>query len=152
MQHLKPNVLFCCCCWWKLHSIPTSKGWDDSAGKVLDWKARCSNDAGLIPIPGIARDFFPKINFQCRFSLGVCTTPTCAIANMNMYVHIKNPKHWHPCLDTRKYCTHWQKWVALLLRCSTQVRRPKFPARDNKKICFYRKKTRTRRWDCCSPF
>ena len=47
-------------------------------------------------------------------------------------MHVKNPKHRQPyhCLDTRKHCTCWQEWVALLLQLLplTPVRRPKFPA------------------------
>ena len=37
------------------------------------------------------------------------------------------------CLDTWKYWPHQQEWVAPLfwLLCLTQVRQPKFPARDN---------------------
>ena len=51
-------------------------------------------------------------------SLTVSVQPPCAITCINSCVHVKNPKHWQPyhCLDTRKYCTHWQEWVALLLR------------------------------------
>ena len=41
------------------------------------------------------------------------------------------------CLDTRKYCTHLEEWVALilLLLCLTQVRQPQFPARDKEVLC-----------------
>ena len=48
-----------------------------------------------------------------------------------MHLHLrasKNPKHQQPyhCLDKWKCCTHWQKWVVLLL-CLTWARWPRFP-------------------------
>ena len=56
-------------------------------------------------IPSAARDFSPRVNFLC------------AITCFNICVHVKNPKHRQPyhCLDTGKYYTPWQEWVALLL-------------------------------------
>ena len=46
--------------------------------------------------------------------------PPCAIACIKICMHIKNPKHWQPCLyhclDPQKYCTHWYAYVALLLQ------------------------------------
>ena len=43
-------------------------------------------------------------SFQC---LTLSVQPPCAIAGINICVHVKNPKHWQPylCLNTRKYCT-----------------------------------------------
>ena len=43
-----------------------------------------------IRFPGAARDFSPKVNFQCRCSYGVRTSP-CAIACINICVHVKYP-------------------------------------------------------------
>ena len=39
-------------------------------------------------------------------------------ACINLCAHSKNLKCWqtYHCLDTQKYCTHWQEWVVLLLR------------------------------------
>ena len=91
-----------------------------------------------VRIPGTTRDFSPRASFQCRLSYGVRTVSVrcpCAVPYINICVHIKNPKHWPPYhgLDKRKYCTRWQKRVALLLQllCITRVRRPKFPPMDN---------------------
>ena len=66
----------------------------------------------------------------------MCVQPPCVQLHALTSVCILNPKHWQPrhCLDTRKkYCTHWQEWVALLLQLLylTQVKRPKFHMRGN---------------------
>ena len=80
-----------------------------------------------------ARDFFSQSQLPGH-SLTVFTQPPCAIACINICAHIKNPIHWQPYhyLDTWKYCTHQQEWVALVLQLLrlTQVRWPKFPASD----------------------
>ena len=39
---------------------------------------------------GAARDFSPRVNFQCRLSYGV-RTPLCAIACTNICAHVKDP-------------------------------------------------------------
>ena len=46
---------------------------------------------------------------------------------------ISNTGSYIPLFGHAKICTHWQKWVALLLRllCLTWVRRPELPARDS---------------------
>ena len=43
-----------------------------------------------VRFPGAARDFLPRVNFQCRISFGV-RTPTCAIACINICAHVKDP-------------------------------------------------------------
>ena len=59
-----------------------------------------------VRVPGAAKVFVPEstFRFQC---LTLSVQPPCAIAGINICVHVKNPKHWQPyhCLDTRKYCT-----------------------------------------------
>ena len=40
--------------------------------------------------PSAARDFSPRFNFQRRLSYSVCT-PLCAIACINIWVHVKDP-------------------------------------------------------------
>ena len=30
-----------------------------------------------VRVPGVARDFSPRVSFQCRLSHGVCTAPAC---------------------------------------------------------------------------
>ena len=58
-------------------------------------------------VPGAARDFSPRVNFQCRLCYGV-RTALCAIACINICAHVKNTKLWQPdhCLDSREYCTY----------------------------------------------
>ena len=65
-------------------------------------------------LPGVARDFSAKVNFQCRRFM-VFVQPPCAIEYINVCAHIKNPKLWqsYHCLDTQKYSTHQvnsQRW------------------------------------------
>ena len=43
-----------------------------------------------IRFPGAARDFSPRLNFQCRFSYGV-RTPPCKIACIYICAHVKDP-------------------------------------------------------------
>ena len=53
-------------------------------------------------VHGMARDFSPRVNFQCRLSsLTASIQPLCPIAYTNICAHIKNPKQWQPhhCLD-----------------------------------------------------
>ena len=68
-------------------------------------------------VPGAARDFLPRVNFQC-WLLQCLYSPPCAIACISICALFKNPKQWQPyqCLDTQNYYTHWQKRVALLLQ------------------------------------
>ena len=43
--------------------------------------------------PGPARDFSPRVSFQCRLSYGVRTPPQCAIADINICALDKNLEH-----------------------------------------------------------
>ena len=58
-----------------------------------------------VRVPGAAKVvvFLPEstFSFEC---LTLSVQPPCAIAGINICVHVKNPKHWQPylCLDTRK--------------------------------------------------
>ena len=46
-----------------------------------------------VQVHGVARDFCPRVNFQCRLSsLTVSVQPLRAIAYINICVHIKNPQ------------------------------------------------------------
>ena len=60
-----------------------------------------------VRFPGAARDFSPRVNFQCRLSYGARTPPS-AIASINISAHVKDPKHWQPylCFNTRNNRTH----------------------------------------------
>ena len=44
----------------------------------------------LVRFPGAARDFCPRVNFQCRVSYGV-RTPPCVIACILICAHVKDP-------------------------------------------------------------
>ena len=55
-----------------------------SVGRASD---RDAADVGLIP--RAARDFLPRVNFQCRLIFNV-RTPPCAIACINISAHVKN--------------------------------------------------------------
>ena len=116
-----------------LPAAATTEGRDNSVG------SRPTEKPGLSPRCGSRQ-------LSVQNLLQALCNPTCAIAFINIRAHVKNLKHWQPChcLDTRKYYTHWQEWVVLLLQllCLTQVRWPEFPTRDKevlkkkkKKIC-----------------
>ena len=66
--------------------------------------------------PGVKRDFSPRVNFQYRLSYGVHTSP-CAIACVNICVHIKDPVVHVRVLwitETVKHPACTVGWVALL--------------------------------------
>ena len=43
-----------------------------------------------VRFPGAARDFSPRVNFQCRLCYSVCTPPS-AIACIYICAHVKDP-------------------------------------------------------------
>ena len=43
-----------------------------------------------VRFPGAAKDFSPRVNFQCRLSYRV-RTPPCAIAGISICAHVKDP-------------------------------------------------------------
>ena len=43
-----------------------------------------------VRFPGAARDFSPRVNFQCRLCYGVCTPP-CATTCINICARVKDP-------------------------------------------------------------
>ena len=98
-----------------------------------------------VRVRGGARDFFfffffsplPESTFSAD-SLTVSVQPPCEIACIDMCPRVKTPKDWQPYrgLDTRKYCTHLEEWVALLLRllCLTRAKPHEFLARDNEAL------------------
>ena len=43
-----------------------------------------------VQYPSAAKDFSPRVNFQCRLSYSV-HTPQCAIECMNICAHVKYP-------------------------------------------------------------
>ena len=103
----------------------------DKAGAILIW--------GGFESPVRQGMFLPQSASSADF-LTLSVPPPCAIACIYTCAVVKNPKHWQPYryLDTGKYHTHRQEWVAITV--PYQVRRPEFPARD--KEVLKRKKTR----------
>ena len=64
--------------------------------------------------PGVARDFFPRVNFQWSLSYSV-RTPLCAITCINICAHVKDPVvhasvRW--IMETLKHPAYTIGWVA----------------------------------------
>ena len=84
-----------------------------------------------VQLPGAARDFSPRVNFQRRLSYGVCTPP-CAIACINICVHFKDPgvrvRVWWV-METLKHPACSIGWVSRLCcsRLSTGKSNSNFP-------------------------
>ena len=79
---------------------------------------RTGTPLAQIRFPGAARDFPPKINFQCRLSYGV-RTPPCAIACIYLCAQIKDPVihvrvRW--IMETLKHPAWTVDWVGRLCR------------------------------------
>ena len=69
-----------------------------------------------VRVPGVARDFSPKANFQCRLSVSAHTLP-CAITCINICAHVKDPAvhvrvQW--LMETLKHPACTVGWVAQL--------------------------------------
>ena len=65
--------------------------WSSVFGNVAQLlKRRTGTLLTQVRFPSAARDFSPKVNFQCRLSYGV-RTPPCAIACINTCAHVKDP-------------------------------------------------------------
>ena len=61
-------------------------GWDVAQSvTALDW-----HTANAGSIPQCSKGFSPRVNFQCRLSYSVRTTP-CAIACIYLCAHVKDP-------------------------------------------------------------
>ena len=92
---------------------------------------RTSTPLRQVRFPGAARDFSPRVNFQCRLSYGV-RTPPCATACINICAHVKNPVvhvrvRW--IMETLKHQACTVGWVAQLCRSwlSSGKKQPEFP-------------------------
>ena len=71
-----------------------------------------------VRFPSAARDFSPRVNFQCRLSYGV-RTPPYAVACINICAHVKDPVvrvrvRW--ITETPKHPACTVGWVARLCR------------------------------------
>ena len=72
-----------------------------------------------VRLPGEARDFSPKVNFQSRFCYSV-RTPSCVVVCIYICGHIKDPVvhvriRW--IMETLKQLACTVGWVARLCRC-----------------------------------
>ena len=67
----------------------TPKG-HEGGGVAQLVERRTGTPLSQVPCPGAAKDFSPRVNFQCGLSDGV-RTPPCSIAGINICVHVKNP-------------------------------------------------------------
>ena len=71
-----------------------------------------------VRFPGAARDFSPRINFQCRLAYGVCTPPR-GITCINICAHIKDcvlHVRVQLIVETLKHPACTIGWVAQLCR------------------------------------
>ena len=81
-------------CFSKHNSSNQNKKWGD--GDVAQLVERqTSTLLRLAQFHDAARDFSPRIDFQCRLSKGVCKAPVC-ITCITICAHVKDPKHWQP--------------------------------------------------------
>ena len=81
----------------------------------FEWVAyRTGTSPSQVRFPGAARDFSPRVNFQCRLSYGV-RTPPCAIACIYICVQVKDPavhvRVWW-IMETLKHRACTVGWVA----------------------------------------
>ena len=91
-----------------------SWAWDSSAGRAPDRKARRNTGAGLSP--GVAKIVLPESTSSAD-SLAVSIQPSCAVACINIRVHVKDPQFWQPYhwLDTEILHTHMGMGRAVLV-------------------------------------
>ena len=86
-----------------------------------------------VRFPGAARDFSSRVNFQCRLSYGVCTTP-CEIACINIWVHFKDfavhgRVQW--IMETLKHTACTTGWVHNSVAAGPpRGKQPEFPIRE----------------------
>ena len=88
------------------------------------------HQTGMPPIqvrfPGVARDFSPRVSFQCRLSYGV-RTPLCTTACINICARVKDPlvrvRVWW-IIETLKHPTGtlWQKshWDSTVVKSKSK--------------------------------
>ena len=91
---------------------------DSWGGDVVQF---VEHQTGTLPMqvrfPGAARDFSPRVHFQCRLSHGA-RTPCCGITCINICAHVKDPvvhvRVWW-IMKTLKHPACTIGWVAQLL-------------------------------------
>ena len=75
-------LLFSSCCSWTLYSQPSE------GSRIAQW-VQCPTEKPnailmRVRVPAAARDFSPRVDFQCRLSYGVRTAPVCS----HMHQHL----------------------------------------------------------------
>ena len=94
----------------------------DKSNRNGDVAQLVEHRTGALPtqvrFPCAARDFSPRVKFQCRLSQGV-RTPPCAIACISICVHVTDPVvharvRW--IMETLKHLACTVGWVARLCR------------------------------------
>ena len=101
---------------WQQNS-KTSSGWGEDVAQLVEYQT--ATPLRQVQLPSTARDFSPRVNFQCRLSYGVCT-PLCATTCINIGAYVKDPvvhvRVWW-ISKTLKHLVCTEGWVALLHRC-----------------------------------
>ena len=110
----------------------SNRGRESSEGRAPKWKARRNTNMGSSPWCG--KGFFSQSPSSAN-SFRASVQPTCVQSHASRSVctlKIPNTGSHTTVLDTWKYHTDWQERVVLLLQllCLTQVRWPKFSAKD----------------------
>ena len=81
----KHGVCRCCC------GGGLGLGMEDAGGDVAQLvEHRTGTPPTQVRFPGTARDFSPRVKYQCRLSYGV-RTPPCTIACIYICAHVKDP-------------------------------------------------------------
>ena len=62
--------------------------WDGDVAQLVEH--RTGTPPTQVRFPGTARDFSPRVKYQCRLSYGV-RTPPCTIACIYICAHVKDP-------------------------------------------------------------
>ena len=120
------------CYWIRLMTIPHKSNCMLRTG-IAQLVERSIEMSGTIltrvRVPGAARDFSPRVSFQCR----LCTCPHASTYVCTLKIP-NTGSHVHHYLERGIYHTHWQERVAQLLRllCLTHVKRPEVLARNKK--------------------
>ena len=80
--------------WLKIPTIPPPKKKKKAENKGRDVAQLVEDRTGTSPsqvrFPGAARDFSPRVNFQCRLFYDA-RTPPCAAVCINICAHVKDP-------------------------------------------------------------
>ena len=94
----------------------------------------------LVRVPDTAREFSPRVNFQCRLSYGVRTAAVCRRLHQHLCAYKKCQALAAILLfeHTNILDTLTEKGsAALAVAVPYPVRRPELPTRDNEVLKYY---------------